>query len=105
MDITSKDLREKISNGEKLLIDFYGKFCGPCKVMRPIFDSLSIELKEKNSDVQMYTFDIEDDMDYIVGLGVSKVPTIKGFVGGKEFFTEVGLKDKKSIIEMVEKLA
>jgi hypothetical protein len=53
----------------------------------------------------MYTFDIEDDMDYIVGLGVSKVPTIKGFINGKEYFTEVGLKDKKSIIEMVEKLA
>ena len=48
MEITTTELESKIENGEKVLIDFYGKFCGPCKVMKPWFESVSKELVENN---------------------------------------------------------
>ena len=50
MEITSEQLKEKITNGEKLLIDFYGKFCGPCKVMKPWFESVTEENKTTDSN-------------------------------------------------------
>jgi hypothetical protein len=37
-------------------------------------------------------------------LGIRSVPTIKGFNGGNERFSEVGLKQRDVIMEMTNKL-
>jgi thioredoxin-like negative regulator of GroEL len=72
--------------------------------MKPGFEKISEQLKNDSSLVQLYTMDIENDMDYIRELGVRSVPTIKGFSDGKEVFSEVGLKQTDYILEMVDKL-
>jgi thioredoxin 1 len=104
MEITSKELKEKIKNGEKVMVDFHAKWCSPCRSMKPGFEKISEQLKNDSSLVQLYTMDIENDMDYIRELGVRSVPTIKGFSDGKEVFSEVGLKQTDYILEMVDKL-
>jgi thiol-disulfide isomerase/thioredoxin len=105
MEITSELLKEKIKNGEKLMVDFWGSFCGPCKVMKPMYEKASEMVKESGSPVSLYIFNIEDDMDYMRELGIRGVPTIKGFSDGKEVFSEVGLKQTNAILEMVDKLS
>lgn len=104
MEITSAELKQKIKNGDKLMVDFFGEWCGPCKVMKPMFESVSQTLKEQNSDIQLYTFDIESDASFVSELGIRSVPMIKAFSNGKEVFSEVGLKQKSAIIEMTKRL-
>ena len=104
MEITSTELKEKIKNGDKLMVDFFAEWCGPCKVMKPMFESASQTLKDQNSDIQLYTFDIESDTGFVSELGIRSVPMIKAFSNGKEVFSEVGLKQKSAIMEMVQRL-
>jgi thioredoxin 1 len=104
MEITSAELKQKIKNGDKLMVDFFAEWCGPCKVMKPMFESASQTLKDKNSDIQLYTFDIESDTGFVSELGIRSVPMIKAFSNGKEVFSEVGLKQKSAIMEMVQRL-
>ena len=103
MEITSVELKEKIKNGEKLIVDFWAPWCGPCKVMKPMFESVSETLRGNNSEVQLYTFDIESDREFVSELGLRSVPTIKGFANGSEVFSEVGLKQTNVIMEMSER--
>jgi thioredoxin 1 len=104
MEITSQELREKISKGNKLVIDFYATWCGPCKIMKPMFETVSKKLKDDNSDVELYTFNIENDRELAAELELRSVPTIKGFANGTEVFTEVGLKQTNAIIELANRL-
>lgn len=104
MEITSELLKEKINNGEKLLIDFHAKWCMPCKVMKPTFEKISEEIKNSGSDVQMYTMDVELNQEFARELGIRSVPTIKGFSNGNEIISEAGLKQEGIILEMVDKL-
>ena len=105
MEITSKELKQKITNGEKILVDFYGKFCGPCKIMKPWFESASEELKKNNSDVSLYTFDIDSDREFVISeLGLKSVPTIKGFKDGKEVYHNVGISKKEQIIQVTNEI-
>lgn len=103
MEITSQELKNKINNGENIIVDFWAPWCGPCKVMKPMFEAASKELTEQNSNVQLYTFNIEEDRDFISTLQIRSVPTIKAYSNGKELFTEIGLKQKNVIMEMTER--
>jgi thioredoxin 1 len=103
MEITSELLKEKINNGEKLLIDFHAKWCRPCSMMKPIFEKVSEQVKNEGSEVQLYTMDVELNSEYAKELGIRSIPTIKGFNNGSEIFSESGLKQEESILEMVGK--
>jgi thioredoxin len=104
MEITAQELKEKIANGEKLIVDFWAPWCGPCRMMKPMFEQASERLLKENSNVKLYTFNIESDKDYVAQLGLRSVPTIKAYSQGKEVFTEIGLKNTQLIIEMAEKI-
>lgn len=103
MEITSTELKEKIKNGDKIIVDFWATWCGPCKVMKPMFESAGKTLTEQNSEVQLYTFNIEKDMELVSEMGIRSVPTIKGFSGGRALFSEVGVKNTSLIMEMTKK--
>lgn len=105
MEITSAELLSKINNGEKVIVEFWAPWCGPCKMMKPLFESVSNKLKQENSNVQLVTFNIESDRQLVGQLGIRSVPTIKGFMNGNEVFTEIGLKDTNLIMEMTKQLA
>lgn len=77
MEITQEELRKKIKNGDKLIVDFWAKFCGPCKMMKPMFDKVSEELRTENSEVQLYTLDVEQNRDLTVELGVRACTNFK----------------------------
>lgn len=97
MEITAQQLREKIANGDKLVIDFYGSFCGPCKVMKPWFEKVAKEMNEQDG-TKLYLVNIESDKDYIINeLGIRSVPTIKGFSNGKEVYHSVGVLREEQI--------
>jgi thioredoxin 1 len=105
MRITSEELKEKIKNGEKLLIDCYTDWCGPCRMMKPMFEKVAEEMNE-SGDVKLYLFNIEDDKDFAVNeLEIRSVPTIKGISNGKVVFTEIGIKSVPIIKEMIQRLS
>lgn len=62
MEITSEELKQKLENGETLLVDFWAPWCGPWKVLKPTFEKISESVSTQN-DVKMYTFDVESNKD------------------------------------------
>ena len=51
MELTKEQLVEKINAGEKMVVDFYSNNCGPCRMLKPMFEQLSNKLKENNYNV------------------------------------------------------
>lgn len=100
-EITAKELTEKIENGEKIMVDFYGVWCGPCKMLKPIFEKVS---SENTTEVQMYTMDVDANRDLAVSLGIRSVPTIKVFNKGEVVDTKVGVIQENEIMLMAKDL-
>jgi thioredoxin 1 len=101
LEITAKELQEKINNGDKIIVDFHGLWCGPCKMMMPIFERVA---KNNETDVQMYTMDIDKNKDFVSSLGIRSIPTIKVFDGGEVKDTKVGVIAEQNIKELVSNL-
>jgi thioredoxin 1 len=104
MEISSSELKQKIDNGEKLIVDFHATWCGPCKVMKPIYEKVANEMKSQNPEVQLYTMDVDKNRDLVVSLGVRSVPTIKSFNNGEVIATKVGVIHETQLSEMANNL-
>jgi thioredoxin len=101
MEINSVDLQQKINKGEKVIVEFWAEWCGPCRMMKPIFEKVSTE---NTSEVQMYTLNIDHNREIAVALGIRSIPTVKVFNSGQIIETKVGLLNEGQINEMVKEL-
>jgi thioredoxin 1 len=101
MEITGNELQEKINNGDKLVVDFFANWCGPCLMMKPTFEKVA---NENTSDVQIYTMDIDNNREFVSSLGIRSIPTIKVFNGGEVTDTKVGVLQEQGIKELITNL-
>ena len=101
MEITQELLREKIANGDKLVVDFWAPWCGPCKLMKPIFESVANEVNIDGSNIRMYTINVEENRELSSSLGIRAIPTIKGFNDGDEVFSKSGALNESMIKDVV----
>ncbi len=101
MELSGKEIQEKIEKGEKLVIEFYGTWCGPCRILKPIFEKVA---KENKTDVQMYFLDVDKNRDLAIKYGVKSIPAIKTFNGATLIETSVGVVSEGRINELVKNL-
>lgn len=101
MEITAKELEEKVNNGEKIIVDFYGTWCGPCRILKPIFEKVSYE---NTTEVQLYMMDVDINKDIVKSLGIKSVPTIKVFNKGEVVDTKIGIIQEGMIKGLVNDL-
>ena len=104
MEINSQELKQKIDNGEKFIVDFYGAWCGPCKILKPIYEKVANDLASNNSDIKLYTMNVDNNRDTVMSLGIRSVPTIKSFSDGKEVTTRVGVLQEGQLHDLAKNL-
>lgn len=101
MEITSIELQEKINKGEKLIVEFWAEWCGPCKMMKPAFERVA---NNNTSDVQMYTMNVDNNREIGAAFGIRSIPTVKIFNSGELIETKVGMLSEQQINGMVTEL-
>jgi thioredoxin 1 len=101
MEISSVELQEKINKGEKIILKLGAQWCGPCKMLKPIFEKVA---NENTTDVQMYTLDVDLNREIAMSLGVRSVPTIKMFNAGEVIDTKVGMQSETQLNDMINTL-
>ena len=101
MEISAKELQEKINNGDKIVVEFWAPWCNPCSMIKPVFERVA---SKNDTEVQMYTMDIDQNRDYVQTLGIRSIPTIKLFNDKKVSETVVGVMSEEKIKSLVKSL-
>jgi thioredoxin 1 len=101
MEITSVELQEKINSGKKVIVEFWAEWCGPCKMMKPLFERVS---KNNTSNVEMYTMNVDLNREIAMSLGIRSIPTVKVFNSGENIDTKVGVLQEEQIKGIVNEL-
>lgn len=97
-EIKEKDFDNSIKGG-KVLVDCYADWCGPCRMLSPIVDEVSEELK----DVTFYKLNVDDAEDVSTKYGIMSIPTLLIFDKGELKEQLVGFKTKEELINILKK--
>lgn len=99
-DINDSDFLETIKSAEKVLVDVWAPWCGPCKMLSPIVEEVSKELP----NVVVVKMNADDNKDVAVQYGIRSIPTLLFFKNGELADKNVGLVLKNVIIDKINKL-
>lgn len=73
------------------LIDFYADWCGPCQIMKPVFEELEPQYEGK---VEFKKVDVEADVAEAQKFGVMSIPTFVILKDGEEVDRRMGAMPK-----------
>lgn len=98
VNITNENFEKEVLEYKgTVIVDFYGTWCMPCKMMAPVLHKISDE-----QNVKLALVDIDENDELTKEYRVMAVPTIKVFKDGKEVATFVGVTNEAKILEVIK---
>jgi thioredoxin 1 len=94
-ELQNENFESIISTSKKCIVDFHATWCGPCKAMSPILESVENELGEN----LIYKIDVDKNRELAEKYGIRSIPTFILFENGQEKERKVGAVQKSYLIE------
>lgn len=93
--------QEALSSDIPVLVDFYADWCGPCKMLAPVIETLATEYEGK---AKIGKLNVDDAPDTAQKYGVMSIPTLLYIKNGEVVNKSVGVVSKATIEEILNNL-
>lgn len=82
-----------------LLVDFWASWCGPCKMMAPVFAEAARVLEPR---VRLVKVNTESEQALAAQMNIRSIPTLVMFRDGKEIARVSGALDRQNLLAWVQ---
>lgn len=100
LDLTESNFERQVESGDlPVVVDFWAPWCGPCKMMAPVFAQTAAHLKERARFAKVNT---EEQQGLAARFGIRSIPTLIVFKGGRETDRIAGAMDQRNLVAWTE---
>jgi thioredoxin 1 len=90
------DFNEQLKSNKLVLVDFYGTWCAPCKMINPIIK----EIAETYDNLNICKIDVDENTEIAAKYGVRSIPTLLIFKDGEIVKRQNGALPKSKIVDL-----
>jgi thioredoxin 1 len=99
-NVNTQKLTELQEQGNKILVDLFGVWCGPCKQLVPRLEGIEKEYP----NVTFIKIDVDENRDLATSLGITGVPTVLMFDGKELKHRSSGINTDKFYKDLLNSL-
>ena len=101
LEITDANFADEVEKGEGLtMIDFWAVWCGPCRLVAPIVESLAEEYRDEG--LRVGKLDVDSNPKTTTRFRVMSIPSILFFKNGQHVDTVVGAVPKPHLEQKIK---
>ncbi len=82
---------EVIASDTPVIVDFWAPWCGPCRAVAPVIDSIA---QERDGHLKVAKVNIDEEPELAQRYGILSIPTIMLFRDGEPAAAAVGAQPK-----------
>lgn len=100
-EFTDSNFEQSALSGGIAVVDFWAEWCGPCKIVTPIIDTLSDDYEGRATIGKV---NVDDNPEISMKYGVRSIPTIIFIKDGEVVDKHVGVATKATLESKIEGL-
>ncbi|MBD3313039.1 thioredoxin [Candidatus Woesearchaeota archaeon] len=93
--------KEVEQSDQPVIIDFWAEWCGPCRMMGPVFEELSNDYEGK---VKFAKINVDEEPDLAGRFAVQGIPSLVVVKDGNEVDRIVGFAPKEALKDKIDSI-